>query len=130
MIELQYNSVQARNLISFDASHCFWLSAEVLLETVSRMPSLKELKIHDTKITLAHLPKIFKSCQKLVKLSFTLAEENLDKFNESQMGEEDFGLLLKGFKRLTHLKLFTFDFIPDQDHLWPVTFGVLGYIQF
>jgi len=129
MMELQYNSVLARNLISFDASHCFWLPEHVLLETVSEMPNLKQLNIHDTKITLAHLPTIFKSCPKLNKLSFTLAEENLDKLTKSEMGEEDFGWLLKGFKRLTHLKLFTINFSEDEIYCypsWPVTFRVLG----
>jgi len=119
----------AKKLTTFDASHCFWLRAEVLLETVSEMPNLKELIIQDTQISLAHLPQIFKSCPKLNKLSFTLAEDNLDKFTKSEMGEEVYGWLLKGFKRLTHLKLFTFNL---SDHInstsWPVTFGVLGYI--
>ena len=128
-MELQYNSVLARNLISFDASHCFWLPEQVLLETVSEMPNLKQLNIHDTKIPLAHLPTIFKSCPKLNKLSFKLAEENLDKFTESEMGEEDFGWLLKGFKRLTHLKLFTYNLSDNiSSTSWPVTFGVLGYV--
>jgi len=118
----------AKNLNTFDASHCFWLPAQVLLETVSEMPNLKELIIHDTQISLANLPQIFKSCPKLTKLSFTLAEKNLDEFTKAKM-KEDFGWLLKGFERLTHLKLFTFN-LSDEDifccPLWPVTFGVLG----
>ena len=120
----------ATKLTTFDASHCFWLPAQVVLETVSEMPNLKELIIHDTQISLTHLAQIFKSCPKLNKLSFTL-EENLDKFTMSEMRVENYAWLLKGFKRLTHLKLFTFnlsDYINSTS--WPVTFGVLGYIQF
>jgi len=104
------------------------LPVEALLETLSRMPNLEQLIIHDTKITLAHLPRIFKSCMKVNKLSFALAEENLDEFAESKMGQEDYGWLMKGFKRLTHIKLFTFN-LDDENccSSWRVTFGVLGY---
>jgi len=125
--ELEHNTELAKNLTSFNASNCSWLSIESLLETLSKMPNLEQLIIHDTKITLAHLPTIFKSCPKLNKLSFKLAEENLDKFTESEMGEEDFSWLMKGFKRLTHLKLFTYNLSDNiSSTSWPVTFGVLG----
>jgi len=87
------------------------------------MSNLEELIIHDTKLSLSHLPKVFESCQKIVKFSFSLIDKNLDHYNQK---EALLDWLKKGFSKLTHLKIFTFAF-NDKDCIdfWPVTLGVL-----
>ncbi len=52
------------------------------------MTNLVELDIYDTKVSLVHLPKLFKGCQQLLKLSFNLAEKSLDNFKENVMAKE------------------------------------------
>ncbi len=111
----------------FDASHCYWLSADFLINTVTKMTNLVELGINDTKVSLVHLPKLFESCQKLFKLSFNLAEKSLDTFKENVMAKESRDWLMGGFKRLRYLKIFTLglsDFHQCTDS-WLVVLGVL-----
>ena len=49
------------------------------------MENLEELRIYDTKLSLMDLPNIFKACPKLTKLSFSLAERNMDRYQEGVM---------------------------------------------
>jgi len=89
------------------------------------MINLEELIIHDTKISLAPLPNIFSACQKVVKLSFSLAEKNLDQYQENVMVKASFDGMVRGFQQLTHVKIFALapsDYSIDS---WPVIFGVL-----
>ena len=70
------------------------------------MPNLEELYIQDTKISLRKMPKVFAACQKIVKLSMTIMEDNLDKFQKGVMEEATLKCLKNGFQKITHLKLF------------------------
>lgn len=70
--------IQSPAITTFDASHCYWLLADDLIHSVIQMINLEQLNINDTKISLMHLPNIFATCHKVVKLSFTLIEKNLD----------------------------------------------------
>ena len=100
--------IDPSHLSLFDASHCYWLPADSLVHCITKMTNLKELNIQDTNISLLHLPQIFKACNSIMKLSFTLAEKNLDQFKEGVMEEEALHLMTKGFAKLTHMKVFTF----------------------
>jgi len=91
------------------------------------MTNLEELIIHDTKIALAHLPNIFAACQKIVKLSFSLTEKNLDQYQENVMKKASFDELVRGFQQLTHVKIFTLAPSDYPVDFWPVTLGVLKY---
>jgi len=107
------------SLTIFDACHGYWIPASTLSNALVQMHNLEELIIHDTKLSLAHLLGIFKTCKKIVKLSFSLLEANLD---AHQKDGDSFSL---GFGRITHLK-----YTVNQSELysidsWPVTLGVL-----
>jgi len=105
------------SLTIFDASHLYWIPAQILASGVVQMHNLEELSCQDTKLSLVHLHKIFKTCKKIVNLSFSLLETNLDAFQER---------FLDGFARLTHLKMFTINQSEnDATVCLPVTFGVL-----
>ncbi len=120
----------------FDASHCYWLRAELLNGSIIRMNNLEELRIQDTKVALHHLPRVFEACPKIVKLSFTLLVRNtLDPRNTLDLYYRTHGMektstdnMEKGFRKLTHLKIFTFN-LSDKylSDFWPATFGVLRY---
>ena len=96
-------------IITFDASHTYWLPPEVLLHSIVQMTYLEELCVHDTKISLSHLPKVFENCKKLVKISFTIQHKA---FNEDEVEKASLNLLKNGFAKLTHLKIF--NFTPDN----------------
>ena len=68
------------------------------------MPNLEELYIQDTKISLRKMPKVLAACQKIVKLSMNLLEDNLDKFQKGVMEEATLKCLMNGFRKVTHLK--------------------------
>jgi len=81
--------------------------------------------MHDTKMSLKKMPKIFAACQKIVKLSLTLKEDNLKQFRESVIWKEPMKWMKKGFRKITHLKLFPF-IAPGYDYnSWRTTIGVL-----
>jgi hypothetical protein len=112
---------------TFDASHCFWLPADALFEAIKHMSNLEELFIHDTKISLTHILRIFESCEKIRKLSFSLVETNLDIFEKSIIGKKSLQSIKFGFGRLTHLKIFPMSMNDSPIDFWPVVFGVLRY---
>lgn len=116
----------ASTITVFDASHCYWLPAQLLYKTISKMENLEEIIVHDTKISLVHLPDVFKACPKVVKLSFTLTEKTLDLYKEGVMEQDKLNWMRQGFGRLTHLKIFSFNLSDDYCcDSWPVTLGVL-----
>ena len=103
-------SISAQSITTFDASHAYWLPADVLIQSTIQMTNLQELLVDDTKVSLSHLPKIFEACQKVVKLSFTFNENSLD---EELIEKAPLDLLKKGFTKLTHLNIF--HFITDEE---------------
>ena len=108
------------SLTSFDTSHVYWIPAKTLANAVVQMHNLEELSCQDTKLSLVHLLQIFKTCTKILKLSFSLLETVLDAFQEVP---ESF---LDGFGRLTHLKILTINQSDcNSADFLPVTFGVL-----
>jgi len=108
-------------------SHLYWIPAEDLVNVVKKMTNLQELNIEDTKICLADMPTIFKSCNKIFNLSFTLAEANLNPFQDGVMKEDSLDLLKKGFSRVKHLKIFTFAQLNGDPNFesWLVTLETL-----
>jgi len=109
----------------FDSSNCYWLQAEDLCCYIHQFANLEELNIQDTQIRLGHLPQIFKTRQKITKLVFTLAEKNLDKYKEGFTEKDTLDWMMRGFDRLTHLKIFTFTLGGTYDESWLVILGVL-----
>lgn len=91
---------------------------------------MEELYIQDTKMSLTKMPKVFAACQRIVKLSITLMEDNLDKFQKGVMEEATLKILKNGFRKITHLKLFAF-VVPNEGQMygstksWLVLLGVL-----
>ncbi len=118
-------------VISFDVSHCYWLPAELLSLSITKMINLEELIVQDTQVSLAYLPKVFEACKEITKFSFTLAEKNLDLYQDNVMAKSSLDWLKKGFSRLTHLKIFTADLNVDSyyNESWLVTLGVLKYVH-
>jgi len=108
----------------FDASHCYWLPAvEVLRHTFVQLNNLRELNIQDTKFGLTHFPVIFKSCQKIVRLSFTLTEKILDRYKRNDT------IMSQGFGRLTELKIFAYSLDETSCiEFWIVVLAVLKYV--
>ncbi len=93
-----------------------------------KLPNLEELDIQDTRISLKKMPKVFEACQKIVKLSLTLKEDNLDEFKKGVMEKESLKWLKKGFRKLIKLELFVI--IDPNGKLcstksWLVPIGVL-----
>lgn len=98
-------------ITSFDVSHCYWLSAEFLLNTISSMSQLNELSIQDTKLSLSHLSKIFESCDHIVKIGISLVEDNWNNF-EFDLGSNlstTIETLSNGFGKLISLKILAFN---------------------
>jgi len=93
------------------------------------MDNLEELSIHDTKISLSNLPELFEACQKIVKFSLTLSEKNLDHYEEGVMAQKSLDWMKQGFRRITHLKIFSALNDDEYYHLqpWIVALGVLKY---
>ena len=118
------------SLTVFDASHCYWLEPQFLLDRILQMKNLEELCINDTKLGLSHLLQIFKCCKKIRKLSFSLKEkETLNEFKEqritrSQVSKET--IMKQGFQKITHLKIFSPSlngFVYTNN--WLTTLGIL-----
>ena len=115
------------SIVTFDASHTYWLPPEVLLHSIVQMTNLEELCLHDTRISLNHLPKIFENCNKLVKLTFTLHQKTL---KEDEMDKKSLKQLPNGLAKLTHLKISYFaldDGNPRSIESWLILFGGLTY---
>ena len=109
-------------------SHCYWLKAKVLLRCIIKMENLEELFIQDTRMSLKKMPQVFEARKKIVKLSMTLKEDNLDEFKKGAMEKESLKCLKKGFRKLTKLELFVI--IDPNGKLcstksWLVPIGVL-----
>jgi hypothetical protein len=66
------------------------------------MIQLKELYIHDTKISLVNLSHVFRECRNISTLSFTIKEETLD---PSDLPGMDWDYLIQGLHKLVSLKL-------------------------
>jgi len=117
------DSFSASNITRLNASHLHWIPAADLSSFIKKMPNLQELNIEDTKILLADLAPIFDSCKKIIKLSFTLAETNLDQFQSGA----SLDLLKKGFSQVTNLRTITFAQMIDKQAIpsWLVILGVL-----
>ena len=120
--------INPKSITTFDASHTYWLPPEVLLHSIVQMTNLEELCVHDTKISISHLSKIFENCPKLAKLTFTLQETVI----EDKIEKESLNRLRNGFAKLTQLKIFNFspDYIENVRSFepWLNLFQVLGYI--
>jgi len=69
---------------------------------------------------------VFEACQKIVKLSLTFVESDLESCEEQVLGKKALEGIKKGFRRLTHLKMFVF-FLDDQGcaESWLNILGVL-----
>jgi len=94
------------------------------------MPNLEELYIQDTRMSLKKMPKVFEACQKIVKLSLTLKEANLDEFQKGVMEKSSLKWMKRGFRKITHLKLFPFIIqspIKFHPKVWQVALGLLKY---
>ncbi len=109
-----------------DVSHLYWLNTGVLNNCICDLPNLEELCVQDTKISLANFPRVFEACQKIVKLSLTFVESDLESCEEQVLGKKALEGIKKGFRRLTHLKMFVF-FLDDQGcaESWLNILGVL-----
>lgn len=112
------------NITRLNASHLHWVPAADLSSFIKKIPNLQELNIEDTKILLADLATIFESCKNICKLSFTLAETNLDQFQSGA----SLDLLKEGFSRVINLRIITFAEIVDKQAIpsWLVILGVLS----
>ena len=120
--------VNPSSVTTFDASHVYWLPADLLCSYIMQMTNLEELCVQDTQINLTHLARIYEACPKLVKLSFSLLEDTLDCYDTDGGLEE--ATVSQGFAKLTHLKIYTFSL--DKKccvESWLVTFGVLKYVH-
>ena len=89
------------------------------------MVNVEELNIQDTQMSLGHLPQVFQDCHKIRKLSFTLAEKNLDRYQDYVMEEVALDWIKEGFARITNLKIFTYALNDCYAESWLVTLGVL-----
>jgi len=82
-------------------------------------------------MSLKKMPKVFEACQKIVKLSLTLKEDNLDEFKKGVIEKSSLKWMKRGFRKITHLKLFPF-VVPSgdgaNDRAWLAVIGVLRYI--
>ena len=114
-------------LTVLDFSSCYWLPAQLITETASKLTQLEEIYLHDTRINLGHLAIIFKSCQRITKLSLSLTEvlyidliENLESLASSTPQE-----LFSNFQRLTYLKVMV---VTSTYYIesWPIALELLG----
>jgi len=87
------------------------------------MGNLETLLVHDTQISLAHLPRLFEACQKVEKFSFSLAEKNLDALQQENHW------LKMGFGKVKDLKIIAFNFgnILIGVNAWSMLLEVLKY---
>lgn len=102
-----FNMINSSLITVFDCSSCYWIPAKDLCAYISKMDTLTELSIQDTRISLENLPLVFETCQQIVKLGFTLAEKSLEQYRGNTMDEKDLERMEEGFGKLTHLKIFT-----------------------
>lgn len=80
------------------------------------------LQVHDTKISLVHLTRLFEYCQKVATFSFTLAEENLDAFRENHW-------MKMGFRKMRDLKIIAFNLGNTLSiSFWPILLEIVTYV--
>ena len=118
------------SILVLDIGHCYWLPADFLCSYITQMTNLQKLKIQGTQVAIVHFPAFYEACQKVVKLSFSLLEENLDHYEEDVMGKASLDCLSQGFARLTDLSIFT-SAVHEEHYAmdsWPVILGVLKYV--
>ena len=110
-------------ITSFDASNCYWITVEGLRKPIVQMSNLRELNIQGSQLGLVNLPIIFKACQKIVGLSFTLLDQTL-----AQHKRNSDAIMRQGFGRLTRLKIFANSVDENRSiEFWLVILGVLTY---
>jgi len=85
------------------------------------MVNLESLQVHDTQISLVHLPRLFEACQKIEKFSFSLAEKNVD-----ALFQENYWMKT-GFGKVQDLKIIAFNLENNflSTDFWSTLFGVL-----
>ena len=116
-------------ITSFDLSHCYWISAEILLNAISSMNQLETLSIEDTRLNLVHISKIFESCHHITTIGISLVEENWNNF-ELSLGSDlstTLETLSKGFEKLKSLKILAFNAAYYIDS-WLVILPLLRYL--
>ena len=111
--------ISPEQITSFDVSHCYWISPEILLNAISLMSQLNELSIQDTRLNLVHLSKIFETCDHITKIGISLVEPTQHKKNINHWKNLEFYLggefsttletLSKSFGKLKSLKILAFN---------------------
>lgn len=87
---------------------------------------LEELYVHDTKLALVDLARIFKSCQKVTRLSLSIVEESWqDVKYEIENNFLACQILILSFQRLTYLKLVALNAAYYIDS-WLIVLRILG----
>jgi len=119
----------------FNVNHLYWFPPDVLVDNIVLLENLEDLNVLDTQVSLSHLPRVFVNCQKIIRLSLSLAGLlTLEDFQgDTTRNGVPLYCMKNGFKRLTHLSIFNFEKNicdpndPYSDELdgWPVTYGVL-----
>jgi len=116
----------------FNVNHCYWIPPGDLVLNTMLMRNLEELNVLDTQVTLKKLSLVFPRCQKITRLSLSLAGmKSLDDV-ECTFDWASEECMKECFKRLTHLSIFNFEvnrynLANPRNCLtaWPVTLGVL-----
>lgn len=105
-------------ITAFNCSSYYWIPAKALCNYIVEMFNLTELIIQDTRISLENLPRVFKACQQIVKLSFTVSKQNLKHYVDNAK-DDDEDWIINGFHRVTHLKIFTCLFLSRRSDIEP-----------
>ena len=87
-------------------NNCYWIPADLICDSVIKMMNLEELAIKGTKVSLPHLPKVFGSCQKIIRLDFNFLEKKWEDIQEV-VEKEKLDVIKQGFKKLVSLKVST-----------------------
>jgi hypothetical protein len=120
-------AMPAPALKNFNVSHCYWLPADMLIEAIITMNQLEELVVYDTQVTLIHLPRIFKSCPVVERISISITHETWDQFQldvTRLYDGEALEFLKRKFEQLTHLKLIGMD--ATSCRFWLLALRILG----
>ena len=99
----------------FDVNDCYWLPPELLSDAVIKLENLEQLNIRGTKVSVPHLARVFKACKKITQLDFSFVEKSWEEILDVA-GKESMGIITKGFKKLTSLKISTW-WMDARDYL-------------
>jgi len=99
----------------FNVADCYWIPAGQLCSAIARMGNLEKLTISGTKMSLAHLPKIFQTCKKITALDFSYNEKTWEEI-QGILKKEELNLIIENFKKITCLKISTV-FLDARDYL-------------